>query len=98
MKKVLIITHSEDNECVQLVSNELAALNAVAIRFNVDEYPLKNSLTTSYESGEWKMYLDINEERVSIHDIDALWYRRSHNLGKGLENVMEGEFLGSVHG
>lgn len=98
MEKVLIITHSLDNECIDIVSNKLRELNAEPIRFNVDEYPLKYALSTCYENKEWKVYLDYQGERTSIDDITALWYRRSHNLGSGLSNILEGEFLSSVHG
>ncbi|TGD59051.1 MvdC/MvdD family ATP grasp protein [Flavobacterium humi] len=98
MEKVLIITHSLDNECIEVVSNKLREYNAEPIRFNVDEYPLHYALSSCYENNEWKVYLDYKGERVSIHDISALWYRRSHNLGSGLSSVLEGEFLSSVHG
>lgn len=98
MEKVLIITHSLDNECIEVVSNKLREYNAVPIRFNVDEYPLQYALSSCYENNEWKVYLDYKGERVSIHDVSALWYRRSHNLGSGLPAILEGEFLSSVHG
>lgn len=98
MGKVLIITHSGDNECIDIVSKKLQGYNATPIRFNVDEYPLKYALTTCYENNEWKVYLDYQGVRVSIHDISALWYRRSHNLGNGLSSVLEAGFLSSVHG
>lgn len=98
MKKVLIITHSEDNECIDIVSQKLTSYNAQAIRFNVDDYPLNCSLSTCFENNEWRLYLDKNGERTALHDIDALWYRRSHNLGKGLETVLDREFLGSTLG
>lgn len=98
MKKVLIITHSNDNESIAIVSEQLKKYNAKAIRFNVDRYPLHASLTTSYEDGQWKVYFDYEGQRESLHDITALWYRRSHNLGNGLSSVLEGEYLSSVHG
>lgn len=99
MKKVLIITHSKDNESIDIVSQQLKKYNATVIRFNVDKYPLHSSLTSSYEDGQWKVYLDHNNgQRDSLHDITALWYRRSHNLGDGLRDVLEGEYLSSVHG
>lgn len=98
MEKVLIITHSQDNECIDIVSKRLREYNAEAIRFNVDEYPLKYGLSSFYENNEWKIYLEYQGVKVSIHDITALWYRRSHNLGDGLSSILEGEFLSSVHG
>lgn len=98
MKKVLIITHSKDNECIKNVTNKIQELGGYAIRFNVDEYPVKYSLSSCFEEGEWKVYLDYEGHRESLHDLEALWYRRSHNLGGGLNEILEGEFLSSTHG
>lgn len=98
MEKVLIITHTLDNECIDIVSRKIREHGGEPIRFNVDEYPLKYGLSTCYENGEWKTYLDYEGERVSIHDIASLWYRRSHNLGGRLDTVLEREYLGSVYG
>lgn len=98
MKKVLIITHSKDNQSIDIVSEQLKKYDTKAIRFNVDQYPLNYSLTSSYEDGEWKVYLDYDGKRESLHDITALWYRRSHNLASGLGSILEGEYLSSVHG
>jgi glutathione synthase/RimK-type ligase-like ATP-grasp enzyme len=98
MKKILIITHSKDNECVEVVSKKIKEFNGSPIRFNVDEYPLKYSISSCYENNEWKVYLDYQGVRVSIHDIESVWYRRSHNLGSGLTDVLEKEFLSSAYG
>lgn len=98
MKKILIITHSKDNECVDIVSKKINELNGLPIRFNVDEYPLKYSISSCYENNEWKVYLDYQGVRVAIHDVEAVWYRRSHNLGSGLTEVLEKEFLSSAYG
>lgn len=98
MKKVLIITHSGDNECIDIVSRKLQEYGAEAIRFNADEYPLHCSLSTCYEDGTWKLYFDRKGVRSDISNLEALWYRRSFNLGKGLENILEKEFLASTYG
>ncbi|MFC4817735.1 ATP-grasp domain-containing protein [Flavobacterium sp. GCM10023249] len=98
MEKVLIITHTGDNQSVEVVAQKIRENNGVPIRFNVDEYPLKYGLSTCYEGGKWKMYLDYEGTRTSIHDCTAMWYRRSHNLGSGLNGLVEGEFLSSIHG
>jgi hypothetical protein len=98
MKKVLIITHSSDNECINVVSDKLRKLNAEPIRFNVDEYPVHYSLSSCYENNQWNVYLDYKENRVNLQDIDALWYRRSHNIANGLSAIMEPEYLGGVLG
>jgi len=98
MQKILIITHSKDNESVAIVSRKLEALGAAVIRFNVDKYPLEYSLTTLFRNNEWRLYLDHERQRHSLHDITGLWYRRSHNLASGLERILEGEYLSGAHG
>jgi hypothetical protein len=98
MKKVLIITHTRDNECIDIVSNNLRDMGAEVIRFNVDLYPLEYSLSTCYEQGEWKIFLDKDGKRETLHDATAVWYRRSHNLADGLNKILEPEYVSSVHG
>lgn len=99
MKKVLIITHTKDNECIRIVSENIARLGGTAIRFNVDLYPVQTRLTTLYRNGAWEIYLDDeHNNRHTLHDVTGLWYRRSFNVGLGLNEVLEGEYLGSAHG
>lgn len=98
MKKVLIITHTKDNDCINQVTRQIERLGGEVIRFNVDLYPLHSSLTTGYTGGEWKTYLHAENAVHTLHDVDAVWYRRSFNLGDGLREVLEGEYLSSVHG
>jgi len=98
MEKVLIITHTQDNECIDIVSEKIREHGGEPIRFNVDEYPLKYSLSSCFENGAWKIYLDYEDTRVGLHDLTALWYRRSNNLGGNLAPVLEREYLSSVYG
>ncbi|PSK94716.1 MvdC/MvdD family ATP grasp protein [Taibaiella chishuiensis] len=98
MQKILIITHSQDNECIDIVTGKLEAQGAQVIRFNVDRYPLAYGLSSCYENGVWHTYLDYEGKRENLGDITALWYRRSHNLASGLKEQLEGEYLSSAHG
>lgn len=98
MKKILIITHTKDNECIHTVSACLQEYGAEVIRFNVDQYPLYHSLSSCYRNGSWEIYLDHEGRREHLHEVTAVWYRRSHNLGDGLGSLLEPEYLGSVHG
>ncbi len=98
MKKVLIITHTRDNECIEIVSKNLRNMGAEVIRFNVDLYPLEYSLSSCYENSEWQIFLDKDGKRETLHDVTAVWYRRSHNLADGLNKILEPEYVSSVHG
>ncbi len=96
MQKILIITHSKDNASVSAVSGFLKESGALVIRFNVDEYPLKYRLSSRFENNTWQIFLDTDGKRESLHDITAVWYRRSHNLAAGLHHILEGTYLTSA--
>jgi hypothetical protein len=98
MKKILIITHTNDNECIDVVMKKLEVQNAIGIRFNVDEYPINCAISSCYENGEWKTFMDSKGERTALHDITGLWFRRAHNLGQGLGNVIESEYYAASMG
>jgi glutathione synthase/RimK-type ligase-like ATP-grasp enzyme len=98
MKKFLIITHSNDNECIEVVMKKLEAHNAIGIRFNVDEYPINCAISSCYENEEWKTFIHSNGERTPISDITGLWFRRAHNLGKGLGKVIESNYYAAAMG
>lgn len=96
MQKILIITHSKDNASIDTVSGFLRESGAQVIRFNVDEYPLQCGLSSRFENGNWQVFLDTDGQRKNLHDITAVWYRRSHNLASGLDKVLEGTYLSSA--
>lgn len=91
--KVLIITHTEDNECVEKVSEQINKIGGEVIRFDVDKYPLEIALATVFENNTWQTYIVENEKNISLNDVSAVWFRRSYNLGKGLNNILEKKFL-----
>lgn len=92
--KVLIITHTADNEAVDTVIRYISEMGGQPVRFDVDRYPVDLTLTTSYQQGRWELWL--GDERLD--DITAVWYRRSYHIGKGLEPLLDKEFLGSALG
>src|SRR5688572_4392455 len=93
-KKVLIITHTKDNECVETVSKYISEAGGEAIRFDVDLYPLHTSLSTAYNDGKWQVLLDTGTSVTDLNDVSAVWFRRSYNIGSGLNEVLEREYLG----
>ncbi|RPD39835.1 MvdC/MvdD family ATP grasp protein [Chitinophaga barathri] len=98
MNKILIITHTADNESVTSVMQHIKALGGESIRFDVDRYPVGAQLTTQYSAGRWQLWLEDEHGSHSLDDISAVWYRRSYNIGKGLEKVLDKEFLSSSIG
>ncbi len=91
--KILIITHTEDNECIEKVSEQINKNGGEAIRFNVDDYPLHIALSTCFENGQWETFFIIEDKKIKIDDVAAVWFRRSYNLGRGLSSVLEKKFV-----
>ena len=92
-QKILIVTHSADNTSTQIVINHIIEAGGEAIRFDVDRYPLETSLTTSFQNNRWRVLLDTGNAVHDLDDVTAVWYRRSFNLGKGLQTVIDQEYL-----
>lgn len=96
--KILIITHTEDNNCVELVTEALEQLGAEVVRFDIDKYPLETSLTSEFFENEWHTHLTEGDKKHRIDDITALWFRRAYNLGRGLSGEIDKKFLGAALG
>lgn len=92
-KKVLIITHTGDNECIDTVSRYIHAAGGETVRFDADCYPLSVRLSTRFRDGQWKMLLEKEDVTCELQDVTAVWYRRSHDMGKGLTEVIDREFI-----
>jgi hypothetical protein len=92
-KKVLIITHAEDNNSVDKVIEFIQETGAQAIRFDTDKYPLSSRLSTVFNNNQWNILYDDGTTTHSLHDVTGIWYRRSHGLGKGLKEKIEREYL-----
>ena len=70
---VLIVTRSDDNACVQLVSERLAEMGQEVIRLDTDFYPTQIRLTSNPEQAT-RVALDGKSR--DLDSVDALWYRR----------------------
>jgi len=87
-EKILIITHSEENECVDNVSKALQNKGAEVIRFDTDRYPTSVGLTTDYSNAFQKDYLQIEDQRHDLSKITACWYRRLR-VGKNIPEDLD---------
>lgn len=96
-KKILIITHTGDNECIKHVSNHIQTFGGEVIRFNVDNYPTKTSLTTLFTNNKWNIILD-NGEKHYLDNLSAVWYRRSHHIGSGIEKIIDQQYFAATMG
>jgi MvdD family ATP-grasp ribosomal peptide maturase len=98
MNKILIITHTADNFSIEKVTEYIQDNNCEVIRFDVDLYPLQNKLSTVFQDGEWKAFLETPEKKHRLDDIAAVWYRRAYNIGKGLKDEIDDQFYSAAMG
>lgn len=95
--KVLIITHTKDNECIEKVTQAIEKKGGKAIRLNVDRYPLDYRISTFFSNGKWEILL--KENSGAVHNLttefSGLWNRRIYNLGGCLDEVVEKKYLKS---
>lgn len=96
-KKVLIITHTKDNASVLKVCQYIQQMGGTVIRFNVDQYPLASTVTSQYRDGSWEIILD-NGNRYRLNDLTSVWYRRSHHIGHGMEDLLSPTYLPASRG
>lgn len=91
MKKVLIITKTDDNHCIENVSQAIIKKGGIPIRFNTDKYPLTSSLNIEYVNNRWKIELLADGECFDLTSLESVWYRRLA-LGSNLGTVLEDKF------
>jgi len=92
-KKVLIVTHSNDNPCIDTVSEALKKRGAEAVRFNSDLYPVQLRMSCAYVNNAWDMHFETPDgQRHNITEMEAVWYRRLR-LGNGLGEQLDEKFL-----
>jgi MvdD family ATP-grasp ribosomal peptide maturase len=75
-KKILIITHSEDNECIKMVEEALAADNAESFRFDTDTFPTETHLVLNETNKGRKLIISSPRGQFDLANLDAVWYRR----------------------
>src|SRR5215510_14313287 len=102
---VLIITHSEDNECVARVAEAIARRGGHTIRFDTDRYPTEVRLTAYYgASNDERLTLTNEEGEFDLREVTAIWHRRVNlggrlpaTLDKQLRHASLGEASAAAH-
>ena len=90
MKKVLIITYSEDNECIDTVKTAINEKNGEAYRFNTDLFPTGIQLTLVENNRKKRVVISGPEGELNLEEITAIWYRRVR-LGDKIPGSMDSE-------
>jgi MvdD family ATP-grasp ribosomal peptide maturase len=106
---VLIITHSDDNECVTRVAEAIARKGGHTIRFDTDRYPTDVCLTAYYDSGDAgsdeRLTLTNEAGEFDLREVTAVWHRRISigaqlpaSLDKQMRHASLGEASAAAHG
>lgn len=103
---ILIITHSDDNECVARVSEAIARKGGRTIRFDTDRYPADVRLTAYYGPARDERLTLTNEEgEFDLREVTAIWHRRlsfgaalPKTLDPQLRHASIGEASAAAHG
>jgi MvdD family ATP-grasp ribosomal peptide maturase len=106
---ILIITHSDDNECVARVADAIARKGGHTIRFDTDLYPTAVRLTAYYGASgsvsDERLTLTNDEGEFDLREVTAVWHRRLNfgarlpaNLDKQLRHASLGETIAAAHG
>lgn len=80
---ILIITHSRDNESVELVARALEQRGERAYRLDTDLYPTEVRLSLTEEEGAGLGRIDGPAGPLDLAAVTAAWYRRS-SIGAGI--------------
>jgi MvdD family ATP-grasp ribosomal peptide maturase len=103
---ILIITHTDDNECVARVTDAIARKGGHVIRFDTDRYPTDVRLSAYYgTSGDERLTLTNEQGEFDLREVTAVWHRRLNfgaqlpaRLDKQLRHASLGEVSAAAHG
>ena len=86
---VLIITRSDDNESVSMVTEAVARKGGEVIRFDTDRYPTEVRLSAYYGKGDDECLTLTNDEgEFDLRAVEAIWHRRL-NFGGQLPMTLD---------
>jgi MvdD family ATP-grasp ribosomal peptide maturase len=87
MKRVLIITFSQDNECIELVEKALKARKAEPYRFNTELFPTEIQLSLEDRKDGKRWILSLPGGELDLDEVTGVWYRRLR-IGEKLPDEM----------
>jgi len=90
MKKILIITYSEDNECIEMVKTAVKEKNGEIYLFNTDLFPTGIQLSLAENNKKKRVVISGPEGELNLEEITGTWYRRVR-LGDKIPGAMDPE-------
>jgi MvdD family ATP-grasp ribosomal peptide maturase len=93
---VLIVTRSDDNECIEYVTKAIGERGGRAFRFDTDRFPTDTTIAAQYGGTDDSIVIRNGHDEVELRSVSAVWYRRTR-VGGGLPRDMDKQlFEGSV--
>lgn len=76
--QVLIVTRSDDNRSIRMVSEAIRARGGTPVRLDSDRFPDEVRLATTYGAGGGARVIHTEEGSFDLEETTAVWYRRFH--------------------
>jgi len=86
--KALIITHSQDNECAEIVTRELARRGAQTFRFDTDLFPTEIRIDAHCSRAQERIVLTRGDMSVDTSELAGAWHRRL-SVGGAIPETMD---------
>ncbi len=85
---VLIVTHSQDNESVEMVTRELEQRGARVFRFDTDRFPGEVDVRVRIDGAARRIELGRDGAVIELGALTAAWHRRL-SIGGGIPATLE---------
>lgn len=85
--KILIVTHSQDDEGINNVITKLQKAGSTTFRFNTDFYPTQIEISSHYTNHTEEIIISHEDVSHNLSTFDAIWYRRDY-IGENLPKEM----------
>ena len=87
---VLIVTFSQDNESVSLVTQAIEAQGGTAFRFDTDRFPTEVQLEIGRGKPQRGLIMD-GDRQLDLREVSSVWYRRAR-YGQQLPDTMDPQY------
>lgn len=73
---VLIITKTDDNECIEMVSRAVESEGGDVFRLDTDRFPTELKLSSRYQRDKETIHLISESRELDLREVTAVWHRR----------------------